>query len=123
MNDMDFILDDDQSFEGLFGEELAGYGSGDALDACRFLALTTTLTDDETEEAALELQTRGISLDISGLPRGGASGQMAARQDLEVALLKRGELPGKLEARPSAAAAGRHFTAGENFTSPGGQSL
>lgn len=98
MNDMDFILDDDQSFEGLFGEELAGYGSGDALDACRFLALTTTLTDDETEEAALELQTRGISLDISGLPRGGASGQMAARQDLEAALLKRGELPGKLEA-------------------------
>ena len=99
MDDMEFILDEDeQPLDGHFGEELAGYGPGDTLDACRFLALTTTLTDDETLEAALELQNRGISLDITALPRGGASGQLAARQELEMALLKRGQLPGKLEA-------------------------
>ena len=52
---------------------------GDVLSAVRCLALLEDMSEDEAEEALLELEERGITLDVSDLPKDSGSTEAAVR--------------------------------------------
>lgn len=76
---------------------LAGLHSGDKLSAARFLTLLEDADEEETENAFLDLEEKGISLDITGLPVDTGAGEMALRLRLEEQLVDSDKLPEGLE--------------------------
>ena len=56
---------------------------GDTLSAVRFLALMEAADDQSAEDAALELEQRGVMLDVTGLPKNAGSADTEARLRLE----------------------------------------
>lgn len=62
-------------------------GQEDTLPALHFLAAVAQATEEQAEEAALELEERGVLLDISQLPAQAASAKLAERFALERELL------------------------------------
>ena len=76
---------------------LAGLRKGTQLSAARFLALLEDADEEETEQAFADLEEKGISLDITGLPVDTGAGEMALRLRLEEQLVSSGKLPQGLE--------------------------
>ena len=70
---------------------------GDTISAVRCLSLLEAMTEEETEEALLALEERGIALDISDLPMDSGSGETAVRLRFEQQLVEKGELLTGLE--------------------------
>ncbi len=60
---------------------------GDTLPAAHFLAALAQATEEQAEEAALELEERGVLLDVSQLPAPSVSDKLAERFALEQELL------------------------------------
>lgn len=91
MNELDF------SFEQSPWEAfLSARRPGAVISAANLLALLEGEEQQEVEAAFLELETAGMSLDISGLPRGG-TGEAALRLRQEAQLVKKGLNPKELE--------------------------
>lgn len=63
---------------------------GDQLSAVRFLGLVRSSEDLSLEDAAMELEQRGIGLDVSDLPKLSGSPETGARLRLEQQLLAQG---------------------------------
>ena len=76
---------------------LAGLHKGDRLSAARFLTLLEDADEEETENAFLDLEEKGVSLDITGLPVDTGAGETALRLRLEEQLAQSGMLPEGLE--------------------------
>ena len=64
---------------------------GDKLSALRCLSLTEEMSEDETEDALLALEERGIALTISDLPTDSGSGEAALRLRQEQQLAQSGQ--------------------------------
>lgn len=67
-------------------------GAGDSLSAVRCLALLEDMSDADAEAALLMLEEKGITLDISDLPKDNGSGESLARLQQEQRLAQSGEL-------------------------------
>ncbi len=65
---------------------------GDRLSAARCLAVLETVPEEEAEDALLLLQDKGITLDISDLPREEMTGEVAVRLRQEQQLSENGQL-------------------------------
>ena len=92
MNDLDF------SFEQSPWEAfLMTKGMGDTISAANMLAMLEGEEEQQVEDALLDLETACMNLDISGLPRLGASGEAAVRLRQEMQMAKRGLDPEELE--------------------------
>jgi len=76
---------------------LAGLHKGDSVSAARFLTLLEDADEEETENAFLDLEEKGVSLDITGLPVDTGAGETALRLRLEEQLAQSGKLPEGLE--------------------------
>ena len=70
---------------------------GSVLPAGRFIALMEQDNTVEPEMAAMDLEQRGVMLDVSGLPKMAASGKTDARLNLEARLYREGKLLENLE--------------------------
>ena len=70
---------------------------GSGLPAVRFLTLMEGEGEEQLEEALLYLESAGIRLDISTLPKPAATGQAALRLHREEQLVKEGKLRQNLE--------------------------
>lgn len=79
-------------FENFLEENTA-----DRISAVQFLALVEGETEENVEEALLQLELRGIALDVSQLPKPGFSGEAALRLRREAELVKSGDLLRDLE--------------------------
>ncbi len=64
--------------------------SWQTLSARRFLALVESSEELSAEDAALELESRGVMLDITDLPRVSANPETQTRLELEKRMLKLG---------------------------------
>ena len=73
MRELDIVFE-----ESPWEDELNRLKTGDCLSALRVLALTQG-DEEELFEQLTQLEERRITLDISGLPREGSSGQAAVR--------------------------------------------
>ena len=69
---------------------------GDSLPAVRCLALLEDMSDDEAEMALLTLEEKGITLDVSDLPKDNGQGEAALRLQQEQRLVKSGNLTEEL---------------------------
>lgn len=78
-------------------EALADLRAGDVIPAEEFLALLGQASDQEAEEAALALEVRGVSLDVSHLPAAWGPATAADRLAWEAELVQAGAIPGGLE--------------------------
>lgn len=76
---------------------LSKLNRGDVLSASRFLALMEQDDTVEPELAALDLERKGVMLDVSGLPKIRASGATDARLALEAKLYQEGKILSDLE--------------------------
>ena len=76
---------------------LARLRKGDSLSAARFLTLLEDADEEETENAFLDLEEKGVSLDITGLPVETGAGETALRLRQEQQLAESGKLPEGLE--------------------------
>ena len=72
--------------------ELRGLGRGDKVRLEQLLLWFGDRPEEEAEEAALELERRGVDLDVSGYRKAGASGAAAQRLELEDRLVTEGRL-------------------------------
>ncbi len=72
-------------------------GQGSKLSAVRFLTLMENEGEEALEEAFLDLEMRGITLDVSDLPRPAATGEAALRLRREEQLAKEDYFVDKLE--------------------------
>ena len=90
MSDMEFTFEDS-------GALFADIPNGTVISAARFLTLMEGETEDAVEDALLELENRGIMLDISDLPKASATGEAAVRLRREAELVKNGTLLTALE--------------------------
>ena len=81
MNDLEFTFEDGAAF-------FADVQSGAVLSAARFLTVMEGETEDTVEETLLELESRGIMLDISDLPKAAGTGEAAVRLRREEQLVK-----------------------------------
>ena len=70
---------------------------GDVLSAVRCLALLEDMSEDEAEEALQELEERGITLDVSDLPKDSGSGEAAVRLRQEQQWAENGLLLHKMD--------------------------
>jgi RNA polymerase primary sigma factor len=70
---------------------------GDTMTALRFLTLTEDFSEEELEEALLELEENHISLDLQDLPKTADDGAAALRLRQEQQLVNRDELMTGLE--------------------------
>lgn len=70
---------------------------GDSISAVRCLALLEDMSEEETDEALLALEERGIALDVSNLPTDSGSAETALRLRRERQLVEKGELLTGLE--------------------------
>ncbi len=76
---------------------LRGLSKGDKLSAARFLTLMESEDEYAVEAALLDLETGGIALDISDLPKAPAVGEAAVRLRREEKLVEQGTLLSALE--------------------------
>lgn len=89
-----FVFDDEFS---PWEMALSRLSQGSVLSAGRFIALMEQDNSVELEEAALELEQRGVMLDVSDLPRLPASGKTETRLALEEKLYKENSIIQNLE--------------------------
>ena len=92
MSNLDFTFEDslwEQYFAAVAGD---GYVS-----AARFLAVMEEETEDTVEDLLLEMESRGILLDISDLPKAAAAGEAALRLRREAELVKNNAIPAALD--------------------------
>lgn len=89
---IDFVFET-TPFEAFLQEQPAG-GS---LDAVRFLSLMEGESEEAVEEALLQLELRGIALDVSQFPKTGFHGEAALRLRREAELVKKGDFLRDLE--------------------------
>ena len=92
MNDLEFTFE-----ESPWELTLASAQRGGLLSAARFLTAMEEETEDAVEDALLELESRGIMLDISDLPKTAGTGEAAVRLRREAELVKNGTLLTALE--------------------------
>ena len=92
MNDLNFTFD--QTPWELTQEQLR---RGDTLSAARFLTLVEQEEEDAVMDALSDLDTMGITLDISDLPKAAGTGEAAVRLRREEDLAKQGSYLGALE--------------------------
>ncbi len=71
--------------------------AGDSIPSLRFLALMAEESEEMVEEVLLQLELRGIRLDISDLPKPGFTGEAALRLQMEDRLPKEGDIRHLLE--------------------------
>ena len=76
---------------------LATLRNGSALSAMRFLALMEGEDEASVEDALLDLEDRGIRLDLSGFPKAPGTGEAAVRLRREAQLALQGTLLTALE--------------------------
>lgn len=76
---------------------LAEIPDGGSVDAAQLLTLLEGEGEEVVEEALLQLELRHITLDISRLPKGGATGEAALRLRREEQLVRSGRLMTDLE--------------------------
>ena len=81
MNNFDFTFEDDAAF-------FADVPDGSLLSAARFLTVMEGQTEDALEDALAEMESRGIMLDISDLPKMAFAGEAAVRLRREEQLVK-----------------------------------
>ena len=89
---MDFVFES-TPFETFLEEN----PTGGSLEAVRFLTLLEGESEEAVEEALLQLELRGIALDISQLPKPGFHGEAALRLCREAELVQNGDLLRDLE--------------------------
>ena len=65
---------------------------GNKISAVRCLTLLEDMSEDDAQEALLSLEERGISLDISDLPKDNGSGEIALRLRQEQQWVEKGQL-------------------------------
>lgn len=70
---------------------------GDTMTALRFLTLTEDMDETQAEEALLELERRGVALELSDLPKTADSGAAALRLRQEQQMIRQGTLLTGLE--------------------------
>ena len=87
MSNLDFVFEDNRI--DLFMESLQ---DTDTVSAARFLAMMEEESEDFVEDALLAMESRGIVLDISDLPKVAASGESALRLRREAELVKKNML-------------------------------
>ena len=92
MMDLDFTFE-----ESALETFLAQVPAGGCVSALRFLTLVEGESEEMVEEALLQLELRGIALDIADLPRQGFAGEAALRLRREAELVKNGDLLRDLE--------------------------
>ena len=92
MMDLDFTFE-----ESALETFLAQVPAGGCVSALRFLTLVEGEREEMVEEALLQLELRGIALDIADLPRQGFAGEAALRLRREAELVKNGDLLRDLE--------------------------
>ena len=90
MNNLDFTFD-------AAPWELLLEGAEDTVSALRLLTALEGVSEEEYEEAMLLLGTRGITLDISDLPKPPSGGEAALRLRQEEQLVAKGLHPAALE--------------------------
>ena len=78
-------------------DRLLNLQPGDTVSAVELLTLLEAETEETVQNILLELEIRGVSLDITGLPMGFGSGESAVRLRREAELVKSGTLPQSLE--------------------------
>lgn len=92
MNDLDFTFE-----ESPWELTLDTLHRGDRLSAARFLTLMEGEDETAVEDALLDLQMGGVTLDISDLPRAAGTGEAAVRLRREAELAKRADFAGALD--------------------------
>lgn len=92
MNDLDFSFEDSPWEVFLTTKQ-----SGGTVSAANLLTLLEGEEEQAVEDALLDLENRGIGLDISGLPKAGGTGEAALRLRQEMQLVKKGLRPQELE--------------------------
>ena len=91
------MMNMDFTFEKSPFENFLEKNKADRISSLQFLALMEGETEEMVEEALLQLELRGIALDISDLPKPGFSGEAALRLRREAELVKTGDLLRDLE--------------------------
>ena len=81
MSNLEFAFEDSAAF-------FVDVPDGAHISAARFLALMEGETEEALEDALLELESRGIMLDISDLPKAAGTGEAAVRLRREEQLVK-----------------------------------
>ncbi len=76
---------------------LSQLADGGSLCATQLITLLEGETEESVEEALLQLELRGIALDISRLPKPLATGEAALRLQMEERLPRTGDIRGQLE--------------------------
>ena len=92
MNNLDFTIED-----SLWEQYLASIVKDGFVSAVRFLAVMEEETEDTVEDMLLEMESRGVLLDISDLPKVAATGEAALRLRREAELVKNNALPAALD--------------------------
>ena len=85
MSNLEFTFE--ESTVDLFPEAESG-----VVSAARFLAVMEEKTEEAVEDALLELESKGIVLDISDLPKVTGTGEAALRLRREAELVKNNTL-------------------------------
>ena len=91
------MMNMDFTFEKSPFENFLEKNKTDCISCLQFLTLMEGETEEMVEEALLQLELRGIALDISNLPKIGFSGEAALRLRREEELVKNGDLLRDLE--------------------------
>jgi RNA polymerase primary sigma factor len=92
------MMDLEYSFDkSPWEDKLMALQPGDAVSAVELLTLLEGESEDTVQNVLLELEIRGVALDIAGLPKGFASGEAAVRLRREAELVKNGTLLQSLE--------------------------
>ncbi len=92
MNELDISFED-SPWERYFLTK----GRGTAVSAADFLAMLEGEGEDYVEDALAEMEERGVTLEVSSLPKTMGAGEGAARMRLECQLAKQGMDPRELE--------------------------
>ena len=92
MNDLEFTFE-----QSPWEEFLLTRGMGDTVSAVTVLSLLEEAEEQQVEDALNDLETGSMILDISGLPKVGATGEAALRLRREAELAKKPLRPSDLE--------------------------
>ena len=92
MIDLEFSFD-----KNPWEEKLLSLQPGDTVSAVELLTMLEGESEDAAQNVLLELEVRGVTLDITGLPKGFGSGEAAVRLRREAELVKEGTLLQSLE--------------------------
>ena len=76
---------------------LGQIADGGSICAAQLITLLEGETEESVEEALLQLELRGIALDIAGLPKPAATGETALRLQMEEKLPATGDIRNQLE--------------------------